>query len=369
MGKANTTPSVDSVKVRIPIDEVEILNPILKEHIVNVPMSLDSGQLFVDEIDETEFKDNSYQITDRGIKTRYLIQTQNRGGVKSGTFLVFLLTAKQTQTKEGYWEGITERTIGGVYNYLMSQEVVKFSMDSLLSAKCTDIDIKRDFDSTEVEFGELTKRLQGHTHCTTDLGRGQERVFNLDKKENGIWWATRRTRTPRTNPYVKLYSKHFDLVNQMSKDRVQFTDKILGGDEGKDIFRIETTIKNKDHLDSLGISDNSLRGILSLSEDTLANVIGSNLKRHIEPRTIDIDRTPSEGISPKDLETINLINMGLALGQSYQSVRRIALVDIEGANLSKRGKNLDRLYHTHIKGSKSDINSQRMESIFDLIGW
>ena len=365
--RANTNPSIDSLKVRIPINEVEIVNPILLDHqsIVNVPYNRDTSEFFMD---EAKFNGGCYEHYDRGIKTKYIIQTQQRGSIKGGAYLVFLITSKQIATKEGYFEGITQKTIEPLYHNLMGQGVAKFSLDTLLNAHCTDIDIKKDFDSTELEFGELTKRLKAKTHQSTELGRGQKREFNLEKGKNGIWWATRQTKTPRTNPYIKLYSKHLDLSNQ-TKDRADFVKHILGGYEGEGIFRVETTIKNKDHLSSFGLTDTSLKGLLSLPKDTLDNILSTNLKKHLEPRQLNIESRQIADISPKDRETINFINICLKLGQHYQSIRRLAMIEIKGANLSKRGNHLDHLYHTHIEGSNDDKSTKEMEAYFDLIGY
>jgi len=342
--------------------KVKVINKRLLDYVIEV--SANTGEVLSE-----EFKRDSMEVYDRGIKTRYAIVTQSRGSVKVGSFLTIILTSKMTETKSAYYQGITENTIGLIHSHLSDHKVCEFSFETLMQSECTDIDIKRDFNHTHQGFGKLTEKLEDATLCTNQLGRGVERVHNVKKEQNGIWWATRQTKTPRTNPFVKLYSKEFDLINQTRRDRIDFTKHILEGDEGKGIFRIETTIKNKDHLSSFGLTDSTLRGILSLSEDTLSNVISTNLNKHIKPRGEDIERVVCEGISPKDQETINSIMMGMHFDLPYQSIRSILMRELEGANLSKRGSRLDSLYVDHIEGSKSDESTKELEEYFDLIGW
>ena len=367
--KANPLASIDSLKIRIPLGLVEVINPLLNDHTIDVPVSVLTGEHYYDEMDENQFKEKCFKVSDRGIQTRYVIANQQRGDAKVGAFLTLLLTSKQTATKEGYYTGINLNTISEVHQYLMDQNVCSFDLETLLISDCTDIDIKKDFNSTEEEFAKLTDRLSKSTFCTMELGRGHERFCNIPKEENGIQWATRRTKTPRTNPFVKLYSKHFDLINQSRADRISFVKHILDGDEGKDIFRIETTIKNKDHLSSFGITDNSLRGILSLSPDTLSSIISTNLKKQVEPREQTIEQLDYKGATPKDQETLNAIMMGMHYDLPYQAIRTILTSQMTGANLSKRGGRLDGLYKAYIQGSKSDEATQEMEKYFELIGW
>tara|TARA_R110000765_G_scaffold410843_1_gene509658 strand:- start:67 stop:1155 length:1089 start_codon:yes stop_codon:yes gene_type:complete len=360
--KANTTPSVDSLKIRIPMANVKVINKRILDYVIEVSAS--TGEVLSE-----EFKRDSMEVYDRGIKTRYAIVTQQRGSLKVGSFLTIILTSKMTASKSGYYEGITENTIGSIHSYLSDHKVCEFTLETLLQSEVTDIDIKKDFNSTEVEFGQLTDRLSKSTFCTMELGRGHDRYHNLKKEENGIQWATRKTKTPRTNPFIKLYSKNFDLINQSRRDRIDFVNHILDGDEGEGIFRIETTIKNKDHLSSFGLTDSTLRGILGLSKGTLMDMISTNLKKQVEPRGVTIEKVTCEGISPKDQETINSIMMGMHFELPYQSIRTILMSELEGANLSKRGSRLDSLYVDHIKGSNSDESTQEMEQYFNLIGW
>jgi hypothetical protein len=359
---ANTKPTIDSLKIRIPMAKVKVVNDELLDHVILV--SETTGEQL-----GKAFKQESLEKYDGGIKTRYAIVTQHRGKTKSGSYLTMLLTSKMMGSYIGYYGGITEKNLPIIFDYLIRQDVVSFTYETLLQSECTDIDVKKDFNSTHEEFADLTERLSKSTFCTMELGKGCERYLNLKKGENGIQWATRKTRNPRTNPFIKLYSKEFDLTNQTRGDRRDFVDTFLKGDEGKGIFRIETTIKNKDHLSSHGLSDNSLRGILSLSEEVLMSIISKHLKQQVEPRKLDIERVVPEGISPKDQETINSIMMGLAFELPYQAIRSTLMGNLTGNNLSKRGHRLDALYTDHVKGSQSDEKTQELEAYYDLIGW
>lgn len=359
---ANTTPTIDSLKIRIPMADVKVLDPELLEYVILV--NENTGEVVGE-----AFKKEALEKYDGGIKTRYAVVTQQRGHTKSGSYLTMLLTSKMMGSYVGYYGGITESSLPIIFDYLIRQNVVSFTYETLLQSECTDIDVKKDFNSTHEEFADLTDRLSKSTFCTMELGRGHERYLNLKKGENGIQWATRKTRTPRTNPFIKLYSKEFDLTNQTRGDRRDFVDTFLNGDEGKGIFRIETTIKNRDHLSSHGLSDSTLRGILSLSEETLMQIISTHLKKQVEPRGVNIERVTCEGITPKDQETINAIMMGMRFDLPFQAVRAILTSELEGANLSKRGGRLDVLYDHYVKGSESDKRTQKLDVYYDLIGW
>ena len=125
--------SIDSFKIRIPIEDVQIINPEItstKSLVNNL-----TGEV------EREFKERSYKVERDGIKIRFALEIQVQP--KRAEYLVILINAKILQ--ERYFEGICQATLETLYLRLMAEKVVDFSMETFLRGQCTDVDIKKDF--------------------------------------------------------------------------------------------------------------------------------------------------------------------------------------------------------------------------------
>jgi hypothetical protein len=77
----------------------------------------------------------------------------------------------------------------------------------------------------------------------------------------------------------------------------------------------------------------------------------------------------NKGMSPIDSILVNLIMMQMQGGKSYEIIRDFALSSInDKVSKSRKKTQLDSLYVEHIKGTKKDISTIDISSVFSLIG-
>jgi len=77
--------SIDSLKIRIPLNQIKIIDP-----------SLNSRWLLVNEktgdVDENYFKENSFKVSSEGISIRYAIEKQQTASQVIQPFFNYLVT-------------------------------------------------------------------------------------------------------------------------------------------------------------------------------------------------------------------------------------------------------------------------------------
>ena len=149
--------SIDSFKIRIPINKVKVLDGSLRERNLIV-LDNDTGE----EVDsgpyEEFFKKRARSFRENGITTHFAIQRQQVGfkGGETVEYFVALINAKLL--KEQYFEGITPQTLGLIYERLLEYGVADFSYTDFLLGEVTDCDFKFDLDYAE-NFLELIQCL------------------------------------------------------------------------------------------------------------------------------------------------------------------------------------------------------------------
>ena len=112
--------SIDSLKIRIPLRKVNILDESINEMIARV--SLSSGEVI-----ET-FENTKSSRDDKGIKTTFSIE-QRATKFDTIPYLIILINAKQLGSQ--YFEGINTDNFIALYEYLMALRVVYFHPQAL----------------------------------------------------------------------------------------------------------------------------------------------------------------------------------------------------------------------------------------------
>ena len=338
--------SVDSFKIRIPIDQADDIHP-------NITAA---WYLVNSETGEAIDKDGkSYEHIRNGIKTRFSIEKQITADQSVKEFLTFVVTSK---TLEGrYLEGLTPGTIRQAYNYIQSTGLVKFSFDTFMQSELTDIDVKKDFDNPIGVV--IVDKLKAQA---TPRAEGRAATIFRKKFNQGIQFSERKTNRFNTAPYIKVYSKWADL----QKNSLDFASS-YGINVAPFYWRIETTIKNKKHLKKHGITDSTLEGVVSLHQAKLEEIMTAALKAHLEPMTRQI--TKAEGLSPQERITANTINYLVELGQTYGAIERTLLDGLEGYNKSKHKAKLHSLYIDLVRPTSKGQESDKLNTVFEAIGY
>lgn len=344
--------SVDSLKIRIPLNLCKVLDSNLTDKYVLVNEA-------TGEHDETFFKQNSLLKQSKGISIRFAVEDQMTTFKTKETYLTILLPSKAL--KQRYFEGFTLENISIVYNELMQLNVVSFTLkDFLYRSACTDVDFKRDFITKDLET--IIKQIGNNSKLGQRKNEGY-RSFN--RKDNvGIEYSDRRTTAYRSNPYLKVYHKQLELDCHST----EFANTYLKGINYTDKARVETTVKNKKHFKYLGINDTSLHGILSLTEQQKYKILSDSVNKHLEPRTREIS-TPSE-IKPNIMVMYKLIALSMQQGLSYNAIKDVATNGIENKSTkSRKRKELDEIYLKYIKDTDTDKITKELDTFYDFIGW
>jgi hypothetical protein len=213
--------------------------------------------------------------------------------------LILLVNAKQIESD--YFDGITKDNISIIFDKLIEHEIIDCSLDTFITHSYpTDIDIKKDYRLPFDEFKEVIVVTETMTKISNKSKVGCN-VFST-----GIEWSNRRTTQYKTNPFFKIYHKETELL---TKSTIDFTNRYLKGIDFKDLFRIETTIKDRDHLRqlNLGLKDFNLKEILSLTQEQLNSVISKSINAHLSPRTKSLTFKNKSKLTPTKQQQLNAL--------------------------------------------------------------
>ena len=347
--------SIDSLKLRIPLEHLKGYDASLNE---NLTVSNSDGVI------EEEFKRKSKKYH---LKNFSIHASINDVKVNSNTFkpsLVILLNSKILGSR--YFEGLNLNTIEIAYNTIIDIGILDCSFDTFLKHSfASDIDIKKDYHLEKDEYKELILATKLMTKESSQGAKGYQ-SFDM-----GIQWSQRETKSYKTNPFIKIYHKETELYTNSS----EFTFKNLKEHEEhiKNLFRIETTIKNRAHLRTLDLNLDTfnLNEILSISQSNLKKVISKAVNCHLLPRTKAMTFKTKKKMTPTNLIYLKtLVVFTTELNWSIDRSINILIRDIENkASKSLNKATLKRLYKDHINGTDYDFKSTKVESILDSFGW
>ena len=361
------TIEIDSLKLRIPFDQVEIIDYKFEDTLHSywettgeLKESKKPEQLKTEKFDEYGNPVYNY---------KWSIVSQRLEKGRSNKYLRIEINSKALH--QHYFKGISKDTVKFLYKQMMSENKVRFSFDALLKANCTDIDFKKDIVCEE--FEDATKRLNEMTKPQKKLNKGSER-FN--KKHNkGIMWSDRNKATPG-NPFLKIYDKYLMCVVK-SKDAKQtamrhFYNMYLkgGADDIKYRVRIEYTLKDKKHLQKCGIATQTFKDLLFLSQDEKHKVLESIVKIHMLPKVMPIQK-PKTDLKPNDMMLYKAMS-----GWSDNSFHSRDMIikemtcDIHPASRrSESKKKIENLWDTYIQMRTKAKKNESMEHLFSALCW
>jgi hypothetical protein len=213
-----------------------------------------------------------------------------------------------------------------------------------------------------------------------ELDKGY-RPFKPTKKNplnNGLQYNKRVTATP-SRPFLKLYWKGGELLTPADqKGSLDFYEEHVkheaNEDQVKQIVRIETTIKNKEHAKKLGIESTTLLSLLSLTEAEKETMFRKIISKHlVKPnRDIKVERAKDKDKMNPTEQIFYVAIMSLMKTSNMTSTEAIEtlLQTIEDKSAkSKKRTALKQIYKAHIQGNKVDISVEKMNSFFTKFGW
>lgn len=344
---------VDSLKIRIPIENVSIIDGGLNEVVMRV--SQRTGEILDEKMETSTRSDVD------GVRTAFSITREYSNGKRLETFLTILVNAKMLGGR--YFEGITEKTIESVYQYIIDLRRVSFSFSDFVKAECVDIDVRMDFECEDLAIESVFKRLQeNYIHRNKiDTGILLHRTRN---RITGIQFNKRNTTSFLTSPFVKIYNKKAD--SDSDKHHLFFSH--YGISVPSNIWRTEYTIKNKKHLRHLGMG-NKLIEVVSTSQAVFSKGIEKTMSALLNPRQKSVENVESVNIAPRDKMMLNALATIADCGKSMEYAKRQILGGLSGSNRTKNTKYLNQLCEDYLRPIKRFNAYEQTDKILDVIGY
>ena len=353
---------IDSLRLRIPFEEVTVINPVLTAKIGSY--NADTGEAIDEPTARNWFRSEiTNKSTDKLYSYKWDVEkvTLHKGHPRK--FLLIQVNSKLLEKR--YLQGLTLENSELIYKQLMAQKVAHFSYEDFMQSECTDVDFKKDV--INKDFKKAKEILNNMSKSYRQIGKGVK-PFN-EKDNSGIQWSDRRTATP-SNPYLKLYHKGIELTN--NKKSIHFYNEFIKPQnyDLSDVIRIEFTIKNKKHFRANEIEYTDLKSLMSLTQDVKNNMLKKVVKHHLLPRVIKPEK-PLSDLKPMDMVCYNML-LGL---HDNTLMDRDRCVDLATSNInpksrkSERKRHLYKIWDTYIATQdrvKRDLN---VRNLFTALCW
>jgi|TARA_R110002051_G_C8722159_1_gene496841 hypothetical protein len=354
--------SKDSLKLRIPISSLDSFDIALND--VFITTNQTTGEI------EKEFKRQSKQYFCDCYSFYVSLSNVRTSKERFEDCIILLLNSKQLEGR--YFEGLTLDSIKVIYNKVIELGILKCDFSTFLGGSATDVDFKKDYQMEMDNYKEIIKgcSLMSKDSNQVDVGK------RLHKGESnlGISWSKRETSKYIANPFTKIYHKGLEFISPKDKGgSKEFKDKYLSHIDTSNIIRIETTVKNKRHLESLKLDLKyfTLFDLLSMSVEQNDWVIKSAVNKHLGNRVKVMAFKKETELSPKlDFELKALLVC--TTESNWSLIRAIEYFSngIENKDTRSRlKKRLTKLYDDYIKETDYAPKVDKVNSFFDSIGW
>lgn len=352
---------IDSLKVIIPMAEVQIIDGRFNQEYVNQKVFIDSG-----EVVEQLNRDTKTYSDLNGIKVKLEVVSIKFGNVslkenKGEPYLVFQPSSKFL--KENYFDGINLHNLLKIYEYLISLKIVWFSYESFLKARFADVDFCLDFISSKEHFTEMTKTIHESVLITLNsLVKSFSAELNL-----GLQFNYRERATP-TKPYLKFYHKSTELIhnsNEFYKNYLQEFNPIVQ----KGIGRMEITLKNSKFKNHYNINARTVKELFNIPQTEIENMFHQYLPNYIQIRK----KVMSAEHTPTELMLLNFIDLLIQSGRSEIELLHYGLNRIENKTQKSRSKKVLETLLKEVQNPKlleqNNEHKKEVNSILKVVGF
>lgn len=278
-------PKIDSLRLLVPMDEIQILDSkFLKRFISYCPET--------DEVDEStsHIKTQIYNEFN-GIKMRFAMVYLLNENKEQTKYLAIGISAKML--KENYFDGIDCYNIQTIFNYINSLNIIKISKQTFLNAKAVDVDLCIDFKLTNTTCKEVFSICYELTKPSKII---KPNLF-AEKLNKGIEWGKRNevAKGYKTKQFLKYYAKVLELENNSTefyntyiKDKLNEKTLFVDGSSfttdynNENTLRIETTIKNTNHFATYGIYCKTLNDLLKIDLLKYASIFNRPIQIYMD---------------------------------------------------------------------------------------
>jgi hypothetical protein len=367
--KLPNSPEVDSLRIRIP---TSLIQDYKEQTITNRSLEVDE---MTGEVIKVKNKGHRIRISD---SASIHVDIQNvKTSVNTHTeCLIILLNSKILE--ERYFEGITPNNIRSVYDKLIASGLFYFDYDTFLNADVTDLDIKFDEVLTETERIELVRATRKMViDKRTDSVKAYLKPTTRNNNSIGIQF-NQRSKATQGKPFFKMYSKgseskHKDIESATRYNEQPFFDTHFDYKDIENVFRLETTIKDKKHAKYLGIESMKLADVIGMPTETKILVFRKMFAKYLTNYHLTPKAKPKESkITPQDIVLFN--SMLLLIDNTDKSIDAI----IEGmiSNITQKQTRyrvktrITEIYERNIQGTAFDVTAldKKIGTYFEKFG-
>jgi len=363
------TIEIDSFKIRIPLDNCEILNYEINDY--EAVVSLTTG------VYKNEYINNKFYTTRTNKHTGAELYTYKwsleKVTLQKGVANKYGIIACSSKVlHNSYFNGITQNNIKQVYDQLQSEQVLGFSYSAFLNAEIVDVDFKKDIINPQYQDGF---RVLGK--MTKKSNKAGQWVKSFSGAGNhGIQWGKRELASP-SNPYLKLYNKTLMCRYEKHKEAPavrmhNFYNEYLKGipEDLDNRIRIEFTLKNKKHFIKHKIFSQKLGDVLTLNQAEKEAILKSVVHSHLLPREAPIQK-PRTSLKPNDMERYNSMCFML---DNYNYDKDYIINTIAQNIFPKQRrydsvKRLNHIWDTYIQMREGAKKAENMTNLFNALGW
>lgn len=362
--------SVDSLKLRLQISVLDSYDKRMDDMIIQYNENTAEEQ--------NRFKERALNFLsprlNNGFELNYSLYASTKNSSVSlghkDNCVEILINSKQLEHK--YFQGITITNICVIYNMIIELGIIKCSFKTFMDESLiTDIDFKKDFYLELSDYKEMIKGCDEMTKLSKKEYGGN--ISFTSPTNYGIQWGkSRSTEKFKTYPFTKIYHKTMELSRpKEKKGSLQFAQQHLRGINYKDIIRVETTVKNKEHLQhlKLGLTKFNLREILELSDEKKDSILAKAFNLHLLRRTRKAYRTKGKLTPANEMNLGQLSLMINTFKYSFNEAIRTMISPITcPVAKSNKKRSLTALYEDYIYKTDYVLKSKNIENIYSEIG-
>ena len=348
---------IDSFKIRI---NKENLNQITLPGNLNaeiISIYAETGEIINPNELGLKTKLNTLKLSNDNDLTSVAIGIESiRTTLNQQEYLTLKITSKLL--KQLYYKAITNKTIYNVVEYLNSVGV-GISIEQILKAEVTDIDICKDFTIQPNNYNLLINQIKLNTKASQEQNKGYN-LFN-QKDNKGIEFSSRKKATP-SNPFFKIYNKFLDTKSvKHSKFFEQY--KIV---TDPNLHRIECTLKNKKHFEKYNLG-NTLESFLELTQEELSKIVSEITSIHLNKnRTKKMELRKQQNIYESYIELCLVYSNKLNI--PFETTKETLLNVITNRTTKNNHKNMfEKLHLELIANSKNYNENDNIQKIMEKL--
>ena len=361
MAKIKELFSLDSLKLRIPLNKIQIVN----QEILNTKKMLIVSSVIGDYSDLKVIREEDVKSLSTEIKFNHycikvaIIQQHNFQSKQIEEFIEIYLHSKILESN--YFSGITQSNLISIYDKLIQQKVFYCDYDTFINSSVNDIDIKIDFTSDKATFNDLCNELKTRAKQSTKLGQGQVMFKNRNLTFN------RRESSTLSSPFVKFYDKELEANEKNSA----FFSKYISNELIKDKRRIEATCKKSTDIKKFfNLEASTLSTITQITQSELRRYVSYSINKNIDS-VIKIEKSTESHKNAIDIQIhIHFTNSIENQNSTFLKTLNAYLIHFDDKQMKIRIKKKCIEWNLRRQGKKIDKNikdeTKRNDIILDI---